>query len=92
MRIAVAEVQVGKHRFRLTVREQSEGIYYSDVLDLDREAHVAGNSGPRIVDGITLKQTLQNAEEDAETDLSMYIASIGEEWPKGIQIEWNERQ
>ncbi len=90
MQLAVAEVQIGKHRFRLTVKEQSEGIYSSEILDLDREVQVAVNSDPRMVGNLTLRQTLEGAEEDAETDLSMYIASIGDEWPKSLQIEWNE--
>lgn len=89
MHAAVAEVQVGTHRFRISVKERSSGTFSSYIFDMDRQMRVAGTIGPRRIGGSILKQTLENAMEDAETDLYMYVASIGEQWPKGIRIEWN---
>ncbi len=49
---------------------------------------MAGSFGPRPMDGNHVNQTLENAMEDAETDLSGYLAGIGQAWPKGLRVEW----
>lgn len=89
MQAAVAEVQVGTHHFRISVEERSSGTFSTYIFDIDQQTNVAGNVGPRRIGDSIVKQTLENALEDAETDLYMYIASIGEEWPRGVRIEWN---
>ena len=89
MEHATAEVQIGKHHFRLTVQEKWAGIYFVEVLDRDHQTRIGNDEAPRI-EGPPIKETLDRTKSYAESELRRYVENVlKQDWPRNLQVNWD---
>jgi hypothetical protein len=89
MEHATAEVQLGKHHFRLTVQEKWAGIYFVEVFDKDHQMRIGNDEAARI-EGTSIKETLDRTKSYAESELRLYVKDVlKQDWPTNLQINWD---